>query len=140
MKKSVSILLVLVLSVSVIALTTSAIYSSNYLKSYASTATVSGKNVTISTMVTGVSTMESIGISSIILYEKPKNATKWNYVDTYTSDDFPDIVSYGSAMSVSSPSFDGTSGSSYYAAITVFASKNGGSDSRTITTNTVTVP
>lgn len=78
---------------------------------------------------------ESLGVSSIKIYKADGSYVTTIYGTTQNglivSQDFRHISSYP---------YTGTSGTSYYAEVTVFATIDGVTDSRTVTTNTVKAP
>lgn len=78
---------------------------------------------------------ESVGVSSIVIYKS--NGT---YVTTITGTVENDLIGTNTPWHSSSYTYHGISGTYYYAVVTVFATINGVTDSRTITTNTVQAP
>lgn len=78
---------------------------------------------------------ESVGVSSIKIYK-----SSGNYVTTITGSESNGLVEVGSDWHRSSYTYHGISGTYYYAKVTVFATIDGVTDSRTITTNTVQAP
>lgn len=77
----------------------------------------------------------SLGISSIVIYK-----SNGSYVDTITGTVSNGLIATNSVSHTSSYSYPGNSGTSYYAVVTVFATIDGVTDSRTITTNTIKAP
>lgn len=96
--------------------------------------TTSG-TVRISYDVIANKTASSVGISSIVIYK-----SNGDYVDTITGTERNGLIATKSVSHSSSYSYSGTSGTSYYAEVTVFATIDGVTDSRTVTTNTVKAP
>lgn len=78
---------------------------------------------------------ESVGVSAIKIYK-----SNGSYITTIKPAEDNDLVGTNTALHRSSYTYHGTSGTYYYAKVTVFATINGVTDSRTITTNTVQAP
>lgn len=78
---------------------------------------------------------ESVGVSSIKIY-----TTSSGYVTTIRGTAYNGLIGANTALHRSSYTYHGLSGVSYYAEVTVFATIDGVTDSRTITTNTVQAP
>lgn len=78
---------------------------------------------------------ESVGVSSIKIYK-----SNGSYVTTITGTVENDLIGTNTPLHRSSYTYQGVSGTYYYAKVTVFATINGVTDSRTITTNTVQAP
>ena len=79
--------------------------------------------------------MDQIGATEIDLYERENSYSSWNLVKTFLSTD----STYASAMIASNASFkydyvsySGNSSYQYKAYVTIYAEKDGGSDSRDI--------
>lgn len=84
--------------------------------------------------ITATDTSDSLGISQVKIYKS--NGT---YVTTIQGTTKNGLICEGSCSHTGVYTRYGTSGVSYYAEVTFFAERGGGSDSRTITTNTITV-
>lgn len=78
---------------------------------------------------------ESLGVSSMKIYKA--NGT---YVTTIYASSLNGFTTSGTMRHRSSYTYTGTSGTYYYAEVTVFATIDGVTDSRTVTTNTVKAP
>lgn len=78
---------------------------------------------------------DSVGVSSMKIYKS--NGT---YVTTINATSLNGFTASGCVSNRNSYTYTGTSGTSYYAVVTVFATIDGVTDSRTVTTNTVTAP
>lgn len=98
----------------------------------ACSATGNGK-VKVAFDLFGTGVMSMIGATTINVYKS--NGT---CVATYTYYNYSSMMGYNKEYHSSSITYYGTSGQSYYATVTVYARNSTGSDSRTITTNTVT--
>lgn len=78
---------------------------------------------------------ESVGASSIKIYK-----SNGSYVATITGTEDNDLIGTNTVLHSSSYTYHGVSGTYYYAVVTVFATIDGVTDSRTITTKTVQAP
>lgn len=112
--------------------------ASQYLSFYASYITKSGNTVKVNFQVEGTRIMDQIGVTEIYLYEKTSSSGSWTLVQTFLSSD----PTYASAMMDSNTTYkddyvtySGNSSYQYMAYVTVYAEKNGGSDSRNIIAN-----
>ncbi len=85
----------------------------------------------VSVLVEGVGTQDKIGISYIDIEEKVGN--RWSYVDTLEAADNSYFYEYDSDVYMDDVYFEGTPGVEYRVTVCVYAGKNGGSDTRTIT-------
>jgi len=85
--------------------------------------------------VTATDTSDSLGVSQIKIYK-----ADGTYITTIKGTTANGLVREGSFSHSGVYTRAGVSGNSYYAEVTIFAERGGGSDSRTITTNTVKVP
>ena len=81
------------------------------------------------------SVAESLGVSKIEIYKSNKE-----YVTTIYPTSLNGLKTTNAMWHRSSYTYTGTSGTSYYAEVTVFATIDGVTDSRTVTTNTVKAP
>lgn len=112
--------------------------ASQYLSYYEAYITKSGNTIKVNFAVEGTRVMDKIGATEIYLYEKTSSSGSWTLVQTYLSSD----PTYASAMMDSNVgykddyvSYSGNSSYQYKAYVTVYAEKNGGSDSRDILAN-----
>lgn len=111
------------------------VYSSDYLSSYNSFASKAGPGkMDITYEVYGTTISNVIGVSKIEIYEI--SGTKVKTVYGSLSNGLQDS---NISMHADTYRYEGTPGTTYYAKVTVFASRSTGSDSRTIITNSVTV-
>ena len=127
------IMIVLALLLSVVAFATTE--SSQYLSYYEAYITKSGNTIKVNFAVEGTRVMDQIGVTEIYLYEKTSIYGSWNLVKTYLSTN----PAYASAMMDDNVgykddyvSYSGSSSYQYKAYVTVYAEKDGGSDSRDI--------
>jgi hypothetical protein len=115
-----------------------AIQASLYLSSYDAYIWPEGSgNIAIYFDVEGTGTMDEIGVLSIRLQQCPAGSSTWTTVQTYSHNDYSNLLAYNNYTYGSSVSYSGTAGYSYRAYITVWAGKNGSGDSREILTSTV---
>jgi hypothetical protein len=112
--------------------------ASHYLSYYNAYITRSGNTVKVYIDVVGTGVMDQIGATEIYLYERENSYSNWTLVQTYLYSD----PAYASAMMVSNASFkydyvsySGNSSYQYMAYVTIYAEKNGGSDSRNYIAN-----
>lgn len=75
---------------------------------------------------------DEVGVSSIVIYKSDDT-----YVTTITGTTENGLIREGATRHRSSYVYKGSSGTSYYAVVTVFATVGSDSDSRTATTGTV---
>lgn len=112
--------------------------ASHYLSYYDAYITKSGNTVKVHFEVEGTGIMDYVGVTEIYLYEKTSTYGSWTLVETYLSSD----PTYSSTMMGTNISFhddyvsySGNSSYQYMAYVTVYAEKNGGSDSRDFIAN-----
>lgn len=134
--RTVLILLIMVLLLS------SASYASNkaslYLSAYTAYITKSGNTININFEVVGTRMMDKLGTTEIYLYEKTSTYGSWTLVATYLSTDptyAASMIGTNTGYKMDSVSFSGSSSYQYKAYVTVYAEKDGGSDSRDIIAN-----
>ncbi len=115
----------------------SALRSSPTLSSYGVVATEGDRagEVVITYDVLANSVAESLGVSSIKIYK-----SNGNYVTTIYPTSLNGLKTSSAMWHRSSYAYTGISGTFYYAKVTVFATIDGVTDSRTVTTNTVKAP
>lgn len=140
MKKRVlrlsAIIVMLVIMLSTVALAT--MEASHYLSYYNAYISKSGNTIKVNFEVQATGPMDYVGVTEIYLYEKTSNNGSWTLVETFLSSN----PAYASAMIESNASFkddyvsySGNSSYQYKAYVTVYAEKDGGSDSRDIIAN-----
>ncbi len=128
------IILAMLLSTAALATTE----ASQYLSYYEAYITKSGNTIKVNFAVEGTRVMDQIGVTEIYLYQKTSTYGSWTLVQTYLSSD----PAYASTMMDSNVgyidnyvSYAGNSSYQYFAYVTVYAEKDGGSDSRDIIAN-----
>ncbi len=112
-----------------------AVESSLYLSYYNAYITKTGNTVTVHFDVEGTRKMDTIGAPSIYLYERPDSNSSWTLVETYLSTDptyTATLIANNTVVKIDSVSYDGNSSYQYKAYVTVYAEKDGGSDSRNL--------
>ena len=99
------------------------------------TAGTSNGKIFVDYSITGRDTMATIGVSKIVVYRS--NGTVYA---TYNGSVANGLMRQNALMASGTQTIYGVSGTSYYCAVTLYAGNSSGSDSRTITTGTVTAP
>ena len=128
--------IILMFSVGVTA-SASMLRASQYLSSYSAWGSANGcGSVSFSFDVTATSLSDKVGATQVVIQRK--SGSSWVTAQTYNSNTRAsllgsDCVSHGDTIT-----YSGTSGQQYRAVVTCYAEKNGGSDSRTATSNMVT--
>lgn len=130
------IILIMAIMLSTVVLAT--MEASQYLSYYSAYITKTGNTIKVHFDVQGTRIMDKIGATEIYLYERANSSSSWLLVQTYLSSD----PAYASAMIDSNASFkddyvsySGNSSYQYKAYVTVYAEKDGGSDSRDVIAN-----
>ena len=128
------ILIIMALLLSMVAY--ASVEASHYISSYGAYISKTGNTVKIYFDVVGTGIMDQIGATEIYLYEKTSTYGSWTLVHTFLYTD----PTYATSMMGSNTgfkddyvSYSGNSSYQYKAYITVYAEKDGGSDSRNIT-------
>ena len=110
--------------------------ASDYLSYYNAYITKSGNTIYVNFDVQGTLIMDYVGVTEIYLYEKTSPSGSWSFVKTFLSSN----PAYTSSMIGTYTNFkddyvsySGNSSYQYKAYVTVYAEKDGGSDSRTVT-------
>lgn len=91
------------------------------------------ESMCLSILVEGVGAQDKIGISYIDIEKKVGN--RWTYVDTLYAADNPYFYELNSDAYMDDVYIEGIAGVEYRTLVCVYAEKNGGSDSRIITSN-----
>lgn len=113
-----------------------AMEASQYLSYYDAYITRSGNTVKVYIDVVGTGVMDQIGATEINLYERANNSSSWTLVQTYLYTDpayASDMMDTHASFKYDYVSYAGNSSYQYKAIVTVYAEKNGGSDSKTVT-------
>lgn len=112
------------------------ITASDYLTQYAAALipTETGK-YDIHYDVTATKRSDSLGVSKIVIYR-----SDGTYITTISGSTSNGLICEDSGSHTGIYPGYGVSGNYYYAVVTIFAERDGGSDSREITTNTIRVP
>ena len=127
MRKKLFIGLLLMAFFSIAAIANAAITSSEYISDcYAKVATYPGGRVTVSFDITATSTMDILGVQTIIIQEKAPGSSRWSSVATLSSDDYSNMLAYNRRFHSADVSYyGGQSGYSYRAKVYFYAEKGG---------------
>lgn len=107
-------------------------YASHYLDEFSVVLSAEGDaEMCVSVSVDGVGKQDKIGVASIDIEERSGNG--WVYFDTLYAADNPDFYDYNSYDYMGDAYFEGTPGVEYRVIVYVYAEKDGGSDTRSIT-------
>ena len=110
--------------------------ASDYFSYYSAAATGEAKgDVAISISIRATKTMDSIGATKIVIQEKDGN--RWQEVYTKTGTIYNGLLDSDESSFRNSYTYSGTSGKTYRAIVTLYAKDAFGSDSRTVTTNSI---
>lgn len=129
-KKTLRILaIVILLSMLLSTATFAAVTASEYIAVTNTWISRDGNTVKVNFYIVGTNTMDQIGVKKILLYEK--NGNTWSLVETYNYTD----PLYAATMMGSSTAgksghvpYSGSASKDYYAKVTFYAEKDGGSD------------
>ncbi len=111
--------------------------ASDYLNYYSAYAvTISKGEVIFEFEVDGVRRMDSVGVIRLVIQEKVDG--KWTSLPTIGGTTENGLITESSTAHIGEYVHETDSGTECRAIVTVYAEKGGGSDSRTITTNSVT--
>ena len=131
--RQTSLLLTICICLSCFSPVTQATRNSNYISSYSAAPYAAGNGkVTIYFDITGTAKMDKIGSTLISIYENGL------FVKSYSSTSTPSMIADDTNFHCSSVTYSGVAGRSHYAVVKLYAGKNGGGDSRTYTTKTIT--
>lgn len=140
MKRFISKLLVFSIIISAVLTTASyaAENASYYLSSYLVYISKSGNTVSVNYEVEGTRKMDYLGVTEVYLYERPDSNSSWTLVQTFLSSNptyTSTMLGTNTTFKVDSLTYSGTSTYQYKAYVTVYAEKDGGSDSRNLIVN-----
>ncbi|NCB51560.1 MAG: hypothetical protein EOM54_06735 [Clostridia bacterium] len=143
MKRIVKTILSLVIIVSLalpVFASSMQVNASDYISSYvASVQADGGGDVTINFQIVGTGCMDQIGATTIYLYEKNNGSTSLVATYSYTASQYADnMMGYNAYWKYGSVSYNGVSGREYYARVYFISSMDGGSDTRSYLTSTIT--
>jgi hypothetical protein len=111
--------------------------ASLYLDDYSAwAAATGGGQVRIDFDVTAVSLANSVGATQIVVQRK--NGSSWTNVQTFNSSSTSGMLASNTLSHCGCVTYSGASGSEYRAVVTVYAKIGSGSDSKTVTTGSVT--
>lgn len=133
-----SLVMILVISLSSVACATPkeeiTPYTNAYIESLTGALSKSGDTLYVTFTTHGTGIMTSIGASCVKIYTSGGSLVK-----TFWSAYNPSMLGSNTSSYTSTLSYDGTDGTTYYAVITGYASKSGGSGTETYTTKTLTL-
>lgn len=113
--------------------------ASYYLSDYGAQITADSSSYTgtidIGFDVVATERSDYVGVSELIIYKS--NGSR---VATITGSTRNGLLRANAVVHAYTYSYNGTPGTSYYAVLTMYAERDGGSDSRTYTTNTCVAP
>lgn len=137
-KQIISILLViLIVLLMTLGIAGASTQASDYLTQY--TATLVPGDTTgryyIYFDVLATKTSDSLGVSEIVIYR-----SDGTYITTISGSTNNGLICEKDFTHAGTYTHYGVSGNYYYAVVTIFAERDGGSDSREVTTNTIQVP
>jgi hypothetical protein len=128
--------LILTLSVNVTA-SADLLRASQYISNCSTWATAEGGgSVSFGFDVTATTSSNVVGATSIAVQRK--NGSSWTTVYTFTGSNSTGLTGSNCTSYSSFVYYAGTAGNQYRANVTIYVQRGGGSDSRTVTTNTVT--
>lgn len=109
-------------------------YASDYIISYnAYIYTIGGGDLQICFTAVGDTDMDELGALHIILYESTDQSI-WTQAKTFTPTNYPAMLAENDWLHTSYVPYDGVAGRYYKALIRIWASKDGGGDSRYVWT------
>lgn len=94
-----------------------------FIKQSAYLSRVSSKEFNIWFDVAAVKRMDELGVSAIYVEESP-DRSDWTHIATYTKEDYPELIDYGTGLHAGHVSCSGRAGY-YYRAYVVFYAKEG---------------
>ena len=112
-----------------------ALEASDYLSYYNAYITKNGNTIKVNFQVQGTRVMDKVGVTEIYLYEKTSTNGSWTLVKTYlyTNPLYADaMMDTNISYKDDYVSYSGNSSYQYKAYVTVYAEKDGGSDSRSV--------
>ena len=108
--------------------------ASLYFDSYSATVIPEGGGeITIDMSVEAKKIVTELGFKKVVIQEK--SGSSWTDVKTLTSTSYSSFIAKNDAVHAASVSYDGTTGKSYRAKVTVYAKDASGSDTKTVTTS-----
>lgn len=137
-KRSVlSLCLILVLAFG-LTISASARASDYFNYGYVSASAAGNGKVSIKLDVSASGTMQEVGATQIIVYEKQADGN-YKSVYTFTNAAYPNLIAKGRSSITTSVTYNGTPGKTYYVTAKCYAKNASGSDSTWAGSNTVKV-
>lgn len=111
--------------------------ASQCLSSYSASATAEGVTITIDYLAFATSLADEVGAYKIVIQQK--SGSSWSNVQTYESSNMKELLGYDSVFKDGEVTYNGKTGNQYRAIVTIYAKIGSVSDSRIVTTNTVSL-
>lgn len=108
--------------------------SSEYIESAIASISKSGNTLYVTFTVLGTGTMTTLGASSVKIYTSGGSLVK-----TFWGSSTPSLQGSNQKSYTGSVSYEGTSGTTYYAVVTAYAKNSSGSDTLKRTTASITL-
>lgn len=112
-------------------------YGSAYLGSYSVATVAYGSTIYVDYTVIATGTQDEVGVYVIAIQEQQSSGS-WQTIHLAYGAANDGMIAYNKAYNAGTYVYSAEAGNTYRAMITVFAGGEDGSDSRTITSNTVT--
>lgn len=135
---SVVVLMLVIFNSTLVTSSHAAIEASDYLSAYGAYITNSGNTIKIYFDVEGTTRMDYIGATQIYLFERIASDDDWTLVQTFLSSNptyTSTMMGTNTGIKASHVDYSGNASYQYKAYVTVYAEKDGGSDSRNIIAN-----
>ena len=132
---SVVVLILIIFNSAMVTKSHATLEASDYLSAYCVYISNSGNTIKVHYEVEGTRKMDVIGATQVYLYERVDNNSNWSLVQTYLSSDptyTSTMLGTNTAFKLDHVDYSGNSSYQYKAYVTVYAEKNGGSDSRNL--------
>ena len=132
---SIVILVLVIFNSALVTVSHATMEASDYLSAYCVYIDNSGNTISINYEVIGTGKMDYVGVTQIYLYERVDSNSDWSLVQTYLSSNpsyTSTMLGTNTSMKMDNVDYSGNSSYQYKAYVTVYAEKNGGSDSRNL--------
>jgi hypothetical protein len=132
---SIVILVLVIFNSALVTVSHATMEASDYLSAYCVYIDNSGNTISINYEVIGTGKMDYVGVTQIYLYERVDSNSDWSLVQTYLSSNpsyTSTMLGTNTSMKMDNVDYSGNLSYQYKAYVTVYAEKNGGSDSRNL--------
>ena len=132
---SVVVLVLVIFNFTLVTVSHATMEASDYLTAYCVDISNSGNTISVNFEVIGTGKMDYVGVTQIYLYERVDSNSSWSLVETYLSSNptyTSTMLGTNTAFKLDNVDYSGNSSYQYKAYVTVYAEKNGGSDSRNL--------